>query len=998
MMVKLAYAAAIVLFSLLPGLNASGNEQPSSFRKEFREAADLYGRGMYERAGAIFGEIYEKTGDFEAEGWKVLCAVRLSSAGYPAMMDSYITKYPCSGLIPQIRLYHGMNQFDSGDYASALATFGLVARGQIYRKQVTEFLFRKAYCTFETGDYALAVKRFSEVESRPASDYTAPARYSLGYINYLQGNFGEAAGWFGKAAADYRFAEIASYYVFECRFMEKDYAYVIDKGPSMLGKVPSDRVPSLVRMISESYLVEGDAENARKYYEMNLEADAIKDRDDFFYAGSLLFAVKDYQGAIDQYSMMKERTDSIGQIANYNMGFSYIQTKNKVAAMDAFRDAAMAGSNPEMTRDAWFNYAKLAFDLNSDSSAFDEYLKRYPDTRRGDRIYSYIAMAALYRRDYAAAVDAYDNIDELDPDMRSNYMKANYMRANQLISGGAWRASIPYLKAAAWYSDRREPFNQLSRFWLAEAYYRDGRFQDAASIYTDLYNTSALYGMPESFLVPYGLAYCSFKQENWPLAIKWFSEYLGGNGVLFRKEALLRKGDCLFVQKKYREAYDVYSEVLEGYYNVNDIYPYYQAAVSLGLAGDAKGKTALLERVDGASPSSAFYAEAMYELGRSYVNDGAEDKAVRVLEKMLGTVKDSTYMAMALIDLGMISRNRSETDRALGYYKKVVSEFSLSGYAEDALLAIESIYQSRNDPDGYLDYIASIGKGGLKTEDEKEMMIFNAAEQIFLSENYRKALVSLQSYMDRYPSGSRLYQAEFYMAESYKALGELEKSADHYANVMKNGSGSFVEIATLNYSNISYSLQQYKDAYEGYSELLDNAQIGNNVFTARLGMMRSAYGAKMYNETIDAAAAVLGDQRCTPEIKGEAEYLSAKSMLATSRRDEAFAMLAAIAADPSTEYGAEAAYLIIQDSYDKGQFEDVENKVYSFAESSAQQYWLARAFIVLGDSFVERGDYEQAKATFESVLTGYVPEKEDDINDNVKLRLSKLEEMMKEEL
>ena len=53
---------------------------------------------------------------------------------------------------------------------------------------------------------------------------------------------------------------------------------------------------------------------------------------------------------------------------------------------------------------------------------------------------------------------------------------------------------------------------------------------------------------------------------------------------------------------------------------------------------------------------------------------------------------------------------------------------------------------------------------------------------------------------------------------------------------------------------------------------------------------------------------------------------------------------------------------------------------------------------MLGDSFVERGELEQAKATFESVRDGYSPEKDaDDVMDNVNMRLRKLESMISEQ-
>ena len=131
-------------------------------------------------------------------------------------------------------------------------------------------------------------------------------------------------------------------------------------------------------------------------------------------------------------------------------------------------------------------------------------------------------------------------------------------------------------------------------------------------------------------------------------------------------------------------------------------------------------------------------------------------------------------------------------------------------------------------------------------------------------------------------------------------------------------------------------------------------------------------------------------------VKREAEYVKAKSYMATSRRTEALSIMEKLAADVSDAYGAEAAYVLIMDSYDKAEFAEVENKVYAFSDAgSPQTYWLAKSFIVLGDSFVDRDELAQAKATFESVRDGYKPSGAgDDVMDNVKMRLEKLQELM----
>jgi TolA-binding protein len=142
---------------------------------------------------------------------------------------------------------------------------------------------------------------------------------------------------------------------------------------------------------------------------------------------------------------------------------------------------------------------------------------------------------------------------------------------------------------------------------------------------------------------------------------------------------------------------------------------------------------------------------------------------------------------------------------------------------------------------------------------------------------------------------------------------------------------------------------------------------------------------------------VANDSAVNSDIRREAQYIKAKSCLATSRRDEAMGIFAALGANPSTSEGAEGRYMTIRNLYDTGDFDKVESEVYSFSQTAgAQSYWLAKAYLVLGDSFVERGRYEQAKATYESIRDGYESEAGgDDVADNVGKRLERLENLMK---
>ena len=960
----------------------------------------LYDNTMFSRSRTLFDEISSDAVSSDPEGFEILGQVRAETVGYEALMDDFIERNPHSVLIPQINWHHALNLFDKQDYKAAGAILDGIKIKNLYRSQHTEYHFRKAYCDLENRDLASAKAHFTEVEKARQSDYTAPSRYALGYICYVERDFPQAIEWFEKSRKDGRFMQMSCYYIMESRFMLGDHRYVTENGEKMYEAVPQDRKPHLARIISESWLVLGNADNARHFLELNTQGGGQPEsRADWFFKGSVLYAVEDYRGAIDAYSMMGERRDSIGQIANYHLGYSYIQTKNKVAAMDAFKAASSVSYDPEISEDANFNWAKLAFDLNNDTSVFNDYLARYAELERGDRINSYIAVAALHNRDYEGAVNAYDKIDELDDDMRLNYMKANYLRANQLIANGSYRMAIPCLKVAAYYSDKSSRFNQLTRFWLAESYYRNDQYADARAMFMDLYNTSALYGRAESYQISYNIAYCYFKENDYAAASKWFTEYLGESAVKYRKDAMERRADCYFIRADHKSAAAAYDQVVKEYFNVNDIYPYYQAAISYGLDKNVSRKIELLSNVMEASPSAKFYPEALFELGRTYAVREDDDNAFRCFNRLADTVKDSTFVAQAYIEMGSIARNQSQFNDALGYYKTVVEKMPLSGYAEDALVAIESIYQTRNEPEEYIAYIETIGKGATKTADEKEDMIFNSAEQIFLSDNYERALVSLQSYLEKYPDGRHGYKADFYMAESNKNLGKLEQACDSYRKVIEGGKGSFVELSMLNFSNLSYRLEKWEDAYGGYSSLFSSALLENNKFVAMTGMMRSAFKGHNWAKAIESADHLMFDTRSDDALKREADYVKAKSYLATSRRDEAFSIMDRLSKDMSDSYGAESAFMLIQDCYDRGEFEDVETKVYAFSDAGSDQvYWLAKSFIVLGDSFAERGEMEQAKATFESVKDGYEPSGTgDDVMDNVTMRLKRMEEMVSEQ-
>ena len=977
---KLAFMAAVLTLLSMPSAFAKDT-------KAYKTALDMYRHGMYERAMALFEQ---QTGDDLCEDYALLCAVKLRSRNCGRRVEAMDGAHPKTMINSAVHFEYALLLFDEGEYAKAAQEFAKVGKSRLSRAELSEFLYKKGFAAEKAGDLDEAESCFQECAGRE-SQYLNPSRFALGSIAYSKSDFEKAASWFELTKTDERFRVLSEFYLVDCHFMMKDYTYVVTNGERVFPDLSPESKQHMSRLLSESYLVVGDAGKAKEYLGWENLSDGSNS--DCFRAGSVYYALGDYNNAVKYFEQMTDRTDSIGQIASYQLGHSYIKLKNKVKAMGCFKEACAKDYDDVIKEDAFFNYAKLAFDLDGNDSVFADYIAKYNTSRKGEMIYDYLAMSSLRKRDYAAAVEAYDNIDDLTDAQKVNYVKANYLRAEQLIRGGAYKDAVRYLKtASAYYFPKSDRFNQLCRYTLAETYYRTEQYDEALKVYNELYNLSALDGRQEGKLIPYGIAYACFKKGDYSGAAKWFDTYIKTKDTYARADALLRRADCDFARKDYSGAAANYQAYINEYPSSTEIYPYYYQGVAYDLVGDKTREVESLSMVEKAVPGSRYYNEALYMLGRAYNEVGKADRAINAFEILEENTIDKEFIAKARMGKGMVLRNSSKFDEALVCYKQVVEEMPDTKYANEALEALGPIYNAKGDPEGYILYLEANNLSVGSSEADMMKLYYNTAEQVFLAGNYSGAVTSFTRFIKQYPTAKNIPTAYYYMAESYKNIGQKEKACEYYRKSLEEGlGGSYAELAMVNYAALSYSLEHFEDAYTAYSSLLAQNEMLSSKLDAQAGKMRSAYRARMYGEAVAASKAVDANAD-KPALRREALYIQAKSNLVMSQRDEAFKILKKLANEPGTPEGAEARYLIIQSSFDAGNFAEVENLVYDFAgKAEDQSYWLAKAFIVLGDSFVERGNIEQAVVTYESIRDGYTPSEEgDDVLDTIEHKLATL--------
>ncbi len=188
---------------------------------------------------------------------------------------------------------------------------------------------------------------------------------------------------------------------------------------------------------------------------------------------------------------------------------------------------------------------------------------------------------------------------------------------------------------------------------------------------------------------------------------------------------------------------------------------------------------------------------------------------------------------------------------------------------------------------------------------------------------------------------------------------------------------------------LNYEKANYRAAAEQYRRLSESSSVRSTVEAALSGYIRSVDKLDDPQQTLAAAETVLASASVNDEIRLETQYALGRAYLAKNDRERALEAFRKVS-PMRTRNGAEAQYQVIRILYEAGRLDEAEQEIFRFSETNTSYpYWLGRSFLLLGDIYVQRGDGFQAKATYQSIVTGY-PDPSDGIIDEAKARINSL--------
>jgi TolA-binding protein len=245
----------------------------------------------------------------------------------------------------------------------------------------------------------------------------------------------------------------------------------------------------------------------------------------------------------------------------------------------------------------------------------------------------------------------------------------------------------------------------------------------------------------------------------------------------------------------------------------------------------------------------------------------------------------------------------------------------------------------------------------------EDSLLFASAEMRYMEAAYAKAAEELNTYISQYCAGGRYCTtALYYLADSYYRLGKSDEALAQYSRLADISANPYQEEAVIRMAGIHFDHRDYEAALEAFYRMEAMASTRENTVMARLGILRCAALLERHTLTVDISSQLLNDPLISDDIRSEALYTRAKAYMAQRAWNEAQADLRTLSGEVRTAQGAEAKYLLAQSMYEQGRMDEAEAEVMNFTRmSTSQQYWLARALILLSDIYATRGETFQAR-------------------------------------
>lgn len=691
-------------------------------------------------------------------------------------------------------------------------------------------------------------------------------------------------------------------------------------------------------------------------------------------------------------------SDAFHQGSLITLGQISLETGDKQGARTAFAKAMELDFDSIMKADASYNYAKVLYELDSTQAALhvlekyiaQKYARRTLDNTTPESAQALSIQVLLGTSNFHAGVSMMESLVNRDRETDITYQKATYYRGLEFYNERAFENSISMFMRSEKYPVDKE-MAALATYWKAEAMYEVRKYKEAVENFsrflslpvarnTDLYN-----------FAHYALAYAAFRNNNFSVAAQYFERYLRSEGSSLdekvRHDVIARLGDSYLSLRDYHRANQHYDELIDSKASNQD-YALFQRGIIQGLQGDNAAKIKILTSVLQKFPSSKYADDIAFEIPYTYFTAGDYETAIEGLQQMIDRYPRSSYVPRALVTIGLVQYNKGDADAAMASFKKVIEQHATSNEAAQALRSIENIYLDQGDPSGYIHYATHADLRELSPA-EQDNLIFQTAHSLFARGQYGPAVEAVNAYFDKFPKAIHEKHARYIRGVSLYHTGHPREALHDLNLILNDWTSQYTENTLLTAAALYMDLEEYNEAIVHLKKLEITSELDENYGYAVTNLMKCYLMIGDLDQAEKYAHLIKNSDRLSEEDIARTHLYSAQAMLLEGDKAAAIKELKLAALKSQTAVGAEARYRIGQLQYEDKQYDKARETAFDLVNNMEEQdYWVAKSFILIADTYAAKGNKLQARSTLESIIENY--EGEDDIIPSAKERLQRL--------
>lgn len=914
-------------------------------------------------------------------------------------IEKVINDYPESPYNNRLRGLMASAYFFDNDYETALNWFRQCDLDKLGTNEREDFIYRMATCYLQLGELTEAASWFMALNNTSAR-YEADSQYYLAYIRYTQGRYDEALRSFLSLKTHPKYEALVPYYIAEIYLQTKQLSEAEETANNYLQKYSNQanvaqmyRIKGAVNYLREQS--QAAIENFKQYLQLNKEQPR---RDALYMLGLSSYNIGLYNEATEHLSKVIENDDALSQNAYLHMGLSALQLGDKTGARMAFEQASISNADPSIKEVAAYNHALIihetAYSAFGESvTVFERFLNNFPNSRYADKVSSYIIEVYMNTRSYEAALQSIERIAQPSNDILEAKQRILFQLGTQTFANTQFAEAIDYFGRSIELGKYNRQTLADAHYWRGEAYYRLGQWDKAQRDFQTYQQQTTQRNTQMFALSEYNLGYLSFRNKKYLNARQHFISFIGtekDKNQSLLADAYNRIGDCYLNNRQFEEAKQYYT-LAEKQATVGGDYAYYQLALVAGLQKNYNQKVQLLNELAKRYPQSPYNVNALYEKGRSYVQQEANKQAIATFQQLVKEFPNSPLSRKASAEIGLLYYQDGNYNQAIEAYKQVITNYPGSDEAKLAMKDLKSLYVETNRVEDYAKLVAEL-PGNISFEvSEQDSLTYIAAEKVYMKADNKQAKQSFERYLQSYPRGAFCLNAHYYLALMAKTDNNDVELLKHTSKLLEYPDSPFTEEALVMQAEVLTKQERHEEALASYKQLQIKATSNERKRLAMIGALLSANRLNNTIEIVHAATSLLAEEKLSPEIKNEALYLRSMAYYKEQANEKALADWKLLADDIRTIYGAEASYRIAEMLYDQGDYTSTEKHILQFIDQSTPHaYWLARAFVLLADVYVAQGKNMEAKQYLLSLKQNY--QADDDIAGMIEERMKNFTE------